>query len=136
LNKVESEQGVGKQRGAASGEQPSERPGLMADQAELLGDLSEGRLNSIAQDSDRSTGSSREVLALGPGGRKHHLDPVLPVLLGPRLAPKPSIEQQPIQDRPTTRSSATARSSTAAGTMPHERTSRLSRSVRMANRKP
>jgi len=66
----------------------------------LLGDLPEGRLNSIAQDSDRSTGSSREVLALGPGGRKHHLDPVLPVLLGPRLAPKPSIEQQPIQDRP------------------------------------
>ena len=69
--------------------------------------------------------------------RQHH--PRAPrCLLGGQTRPaKPRSSSSPAgATPPSSRPSATTRSSTAAGTMPQARTSRLPRSVRTASRKP
>ena len=135
---ADAEQRVGGDGGCGPGEQAPEGVGAVPGQFHAVGGLAEGRLDAVAPLGDDFPQDGGHGHAL-PLTRRDEDGGAAGGLGGGEGAAAEDLvgEQVPRGAGPaSSRSTATSRSLTAAGTMLHARTIRLPRSVLTARRKP
>src|SRR5258706_1764666 len=137
IGKAGVQQGVGSDGRRGSGQQAPEGVCAVAGQFHQIGDLCEAGLNPVAPLGDDLLQDGGHPLALIFGGRTRTAVPRAACCAANALPLNPLSASRSRGGGPaSSRSCATSRSLTAAGTMLQARTMRLPRSVLIASRKP